>query len=118
MAAGLFVDVATMPERDNHDQENSIVNGVKNPIVPNSETIAIASSKWPRGRRSRIFGKEGDRPLNPWLRRTIDFSKFSKRRRSEINPIVVHDQPRSLFTCSQGMLAPVSARARSKAATS
>jgi hypothetical protein len=107
-----------MPECDNHDQENSIVNGVQNPIVPYSESIAIATTKWPRGRRSRVLGKEGDGPSNPWLRRTINLSKFSKSRRPEFNPIVAHDQPRSLFTCSQGMLAPVSASAMSKAATS
>jgi hypothetical protein len=114
----LFVDVSTMAECDNHDQENSIINGVQNPIVPYSEPISIATSKWPRGRRSRIFGKEGNCPLNPWLRRTVNLSKFSKSRWSEFNPIVAHDQPRSLFTCSQGMLAPVSDSAMSKAAMS
>jgi hypothetical protein len=65
IAQGLFVDVSTMPECDNHDQENSVVNGVKNAIVPYSESITIAPAKWPRGRRSRIFGKEGNRPFNP-----------------------------------------------------
>jgi hypothetical protein len=66
-----------MPERNNHDQKNLIFNGVENAIVTYSESIAIATSKWPRGRRAMILGDEGNCPLNPWLRRTIDPSKFS-----------------------------------------
>jgi hypothetical protein len=117
-ARRLFVDVSTMTECDDDNQENSVVNGVKNAIVPYSESITVATSKRARGRRSRIFGEEQNSPLDPRLRRTINLAKFSNRGRSEFNPIVVHDQPRSLFTCSHGMLAPISARAVSKAATS
>ena len=36
-----------MPECDNHDQENPIVNGVKHSIVPYSESISIATTKRP-----------------------------------------------------------------------
>jgi len=118
MAVGLFVDIATMPECDHHNQENAIVNGVQDAIVPYSQSIAITTSKGPRSRRTGVFGQQRNRALNPRLRRTINLSKFSKSRWSELNPIVIHDQPRSLFTCSQGILAPVSPRARSKAATS
>ena len=36
-----------MPKSDNHDQENSIVNGVENSIVPHSESITVATTKRP-----------------------------------------------------------------------
>ena len=39
-----FVDVSTMPECDNHDQKNPIVDGVQDAIVPYSKSISITTS--------------------------------------------------------------------------
>jgi hypothetical protein len=34
-----------MPERDHYDQEDSIINGVKNSILPYSESVTVATTK-------------------------------------------------------------------------
>lgn len=44
-----------MPDGDDHDQKDSVVNRVDNAVVTNSESIAVASSQRPRGRRAGIL---------------------------------------------------------------
>ena len=107
-----------MPDGDYDDQENTIIDCVNDPIVTDSKSVTVATSKRPRRWRAWILRKECNRPLITRLRGAINLAKFAKRRRSEFNPVRAHDQPRSVFTCSQGILSPTSDRAASKAATS
>jgi len=44
---GLLIDVSTITTSDNHNQKNSIVNGVQNSIMSYSESLTVTSSEWP-----------------------------------------------------------------------
>ncbi len=113
-----LIDVTSMADGNNHDQQHSIIDGVDDSVVPNPQPVTLSTSQRPRRRRARILGEQRNCPLNPGLRRSINLAKFAKGCRSKFDAVLVHDQPRSLFTCSQGMLAPASVIAASKATTS
>jgi len=51
----LFVDVSAMTDRHHDNQQNSIVDGVHDAIITDSESISITPSKRPRGGRARIY---------------------------------------------------------------
>lgn len=107
-----------MANSDYYNQQHSAIDGVDDSVIANSQAISLSSSKGPGGRRARILSEECDRPLNPRLCRTINLAKFSNCCRSKLNSVLAHDQPRSLFTCSHGMLSPSSVSAASNAITS
>ena len=113
-----LIDVTSMPDSDYYNQQHSVIDGVDDSVIANPKAIAISSSKGPRGRRARILSEECYRPLNSRLRRTIYLAKFSKCSWPKFNSVLAHGQPRSLFTCSHGMLPPSSVSAASNAITS
>jgi len=114
----LLIDVATMANCYNHDHQNSVIDGVNDSVIANPKSVTLTPPERPRGRRPWILGEQCDCPLNSRLHRKINLAEFSKCRRPKFNAISVQDQPRSIFTCSQGILSPTSARAASNAATS
>jgi len=107
-----------MTDGNDHDEEYPVINGVNDSVIAYPQPVAGPSSKGPRGRRTRVLRKQRNGALNTRLRGTINLSNFAQGRGPELNSIFVHDQPRSIFTCSQGMLAPSSANEASYAATS
>ena len=107
-----------MTDSDNHNEQYPDINGVNDPVIAHPESVAGPSSKRPRRWRTRILSEQRNGALNTRLRGTINLSNFAQGRGPELNSIFVHDQPRSIFTCSQGMLAPSSANAASYAASS
>ena len=115
---GLPINVASMANGDNHDQEDSVIDGVENSVVGDPQPVTVSSAKQPRGRRARIFREESYRPVNARLLQAIAFAEFSECCWSKLNSVLVYDQPRSRLTCSHGMLAPASLRAASNATTS
>jgi len=114
----LLIDLSPKTDSHNHNEQHPVIDCVDNPIVANSESVPVAALEWTRSRGSRILREKSYCSLDPGLSREINFSKLSKCRRPKFNIVGAHDQPRSLFTCSQGMLSPTSTRAASNAATS
>ena len=113
-----LIDVATMANSDDNDQQYSAVDGVNDSVVTNPEAKALTSSQRSRGGRARVLGEKSDSPLNSRLRRSINLAELPKSRWAKLNSVRAHNQPRSVFTCSHGMLSPSSMSAASNAATS
>jgi hypothetical protein len=114
----LLIDVASMTDSDDNDEKNSVIDRVNDSVVANSEPITRPTTKGSRSRRTWILCEKCDRTLNARLYRAINFAKFAHGRWPKLDAVVGHDQPRSIFTCSQGMLFPSSLKAASNAATS
>jgi len=41
----------------NHDQQNSVIDGVKDAVVANSESVTLTPAERPRGRGPRILSE-------------------------------------------------------------
>jgi hypothetical protein len=107
-----------VPNGDDHDEEDTVINGVDDSIVAHPEPISGTPSQRTGRGRTRIVSEQRNSALYAGLDYTIILSKLTQSRRPELDLIVAHDQPRSIFTCSQGMLLPSSAIALSNATTS
>src|SRR6478735_393919 len=107
-----------MAEGDDHDQQNVVLHGVNDPIVPNPNAQARPAPERARPRWSGILGQEGYRTLNAWPHLRVEPAQRSDGGRADLDAIGRHAQPRSTFTVAQGMFGPSSAMASSKAATS
>ena len=100
------------------NEKDVVIDGVNDSIIPDTESKAWPTPKCPRSWWTRILSEESDSTLNARLNGTVNLADLAQRRRSKFDSVIGHDQPRSLFTCSQGMLLPSSAKAASKAMTS
>jgi hypothetical protein len=114
----LLIDVASVTNCHDHNEEDSIVDRVNDPVVAHPQPIAGPSSKWARRWRTWILSEKCDGALNARLHGAVNLANLTQSCWPELDPKVGHDQPRSIFTCSQGMLFPSSANAASNATTS
>lgn len=116
--ASALVDVSSVAERYDDYEQHVISDCVDNPVVADAHPIGRSASQRPGGGWPWILREQRDRSLNPRLNVGIELAKGSSRCRPDLDPVGAHCQPRSVFTCSQGMLAPSSAIASSNADTS
>ncbi len=107
-----------MAQRDHDDQKHVVGNGVDDPIVPDANAKPRSAPERSGRRRSGVGGQKGDRPLDTAAHVEVQLAKRSRRCRADFDAVAAHTQPRSAFTCSQGMLGPSSAMEASKASTS
>ena len=114
----LPINVAAVPDCHNHNQQNVVMNRVKDPVIANSQSEAVSPTKRTRRRRAWIKRQECNGALNSRLNRAIDFPKFTQGCRTKLNLVLGHPRPRSLRTCSHGMFSPSSSNEASKAALS
>lgn len=114
----MVVDVASVSERDNDNQEDVVLHGVKDAVVADSNTKTRSALQCACTGRARIFGEQGDCALDASTDGGFELAQGTGGCRTELDPIPAHAQPRSALTCSQGMFGPSSAIASSKAATS
>lgn len=114
----LLIYVASTTNGHHHNQEDPVINGVNDSVVAHPEPIAGSPTKWSGCRWTWIVSEKGDDTLNAWLNGAVDSSNLKQCRWSEFDSVITHNQPRSIFTCSQGMLFPSSAKAASNATMS
>lgn len=107
-----------MPERDEDDEENVVLDGVDDAIVTDPHAESGSALQCPGGRGTRVLCQEGNRALDPATNRRVELAQRSYGRWSQLDPVSGHSQPRSAFACSQGMFGPSSFIAASNAATS
>ena len=114
----LAVDVASMSEPNDDNQQDVVLNCVDDSIVAYPDTKAWPALEGPHTGGSRILCEQRDRALDATTILGIELAQRSGRRRTQLDAVVVHSQPRSALTCSHGILGPSSAIAASKATTS
>ena len=107
-----------MTDCDGDNKKDVVIDGVNDSIIPDSESKTWSTPKCSRSRWTRILSEESDSTVNARLHGAVNLADLAQGRRSKFDSVIGHDQPRSLFTCSQGMLLPFSAKAASKAMTS
>ncbi len=107
-----------MPQSDEGDEEDVIVDCVDDPIVAHPYPKGISTAKCARRWGSGIAGEKRDHSTDAIVLRPIDLPECSKCRRSKLDSVWTYFQPRSACTWLQGMFGPSSANAASKASTS
>ncbi len=107
-----------MTNGHDNDEQNSVIDGVEDPVIADSESITISSTKLARGGWTGILCKQRDCTMKARLHRSVNLTEFTQCRRAELNLVFAHSQPRSALTWSQGILSPDSPIAASNAATS
>lgn len=112
------VHVAAVSDGHDDDKKDFVDDAVDDPVVPDSQPVSRAAAQRPGCRRSRVFGEERDCSLNAPSDMRIELAKGPGGGRADLDSVTAHTQPRSIFTCSQGMLSSSSAIAASKAAMS
>ncbi len=114
----LVVDVASMPKPHDDDQQHVVLDGVNNSIVTDSDSKTRPALQSTCTWRARILREQSDCALNSPASLRVEFAQGADGRRSKLDAIGAHSQPRSALTCSHGMFGPSSAIATSKPATS
>ena len=102
---------------DDH-QEHVVFDCVDDAAIADPDTKTWPTLESTCARRSRILGEQGDCALDATTKLRIELAQGAGCRRTQLNAIRAHSQPRSALTCSHGMFGPSSAIAASKAATS
>jgi len=102
---------------DDH-QQHVILDRVDDPVIADPDTKTWPTLEGACTRRSRILGEHRDCALDPTANLRVELAQGAGCRRTKLDAIRAHCQPRSALTCSQGMFGPSSAIASSKAATS
>lgn len=97
MLRSAVVNVTTVSERDHGDDENIVVDGVDDAVVPyaNSEPGSPLERLGPR--RPRILAKKRDRPANAVTILMINTPQSANCSRAQLD-LVAHVQPKSAFT--------------------
>lgn len=111
------VDSLAVPECNDDDEQDIILDGVDNAVVTHPDSVGVAGSELLCAWGSGVLAKQGDCPPNSRGVRSRDGTQSFDRAGPKLNAIG-HCQPRSALTCSQGMLSPSSASASSKACSS
>ena len=114
----LVVDVASMAKPDDDHQQHVVLDRVDDPVVADPDTKTRPTSQGACTRRARILGEQRDCTLDPTANLRVEVVHGADCRRTKLDAIRAHSQPRSALTCSQGIFGPSSAIAASKAATS
>jgi len=118
MPKSSVVDLASVAERDDDDQEHVVVDGVDDAIVTDPNAESGSALQGAGGRWTRVVRQEGDRTLHAVTYRWVEPAQRSDSPGAQLDAISAHSQPRSALACSQGMFGPSSSIAASKAATS
>jgi hypothetical protein len=93
----VFVDVATVPEGDDDNQQHVIVEGVDDAVVTYSYPPCGSTAEWPSGRWPRILRQQSDHTLNAAGDRRVESTKGSDGSWPQLDPVAAHSQPRSTF---------------------
>lgn len=104
-----------MTDGDHDNDKQSVLDRVDDAVVANPNSPPGSSAKLTRGWGPRILSQQSDCASQAIASLRFDLAQLTRSGRSELDPVAAHAQPRSCFTCSQGMLAPSSAIAVSKA---
>ena len=59
---------------DDNNEKYSVIDGVDDSVVADSQPVAGPSAEWTRCGRSRILGEHCDRTLNTGLNLSVDLS--------------------------------------------
>jgi len=94
----MFVDVSSMPQRHDDDQQDVINDRVNDPVVPHSQSITRPTTQRASGRWPRVLSEKCDSPLNARTDLWVYLAQRSRRRWANFNPIEAHTQPRSDLT--------------------
>lgn len=92
-----FVDVAAMTERDHSDNEDVVVNHVKDAVVPYANSQAGTPLEGFGTWRPWILPEERDRSTDPVAMLMVNSFQRANCGRSQFD-FVGHAQPRSAFT--------------------
>lgn len=68
------VDLASMPESHDHDQQHVVRNRVDDAVVPHANPESWPAPQSPGCRRSWVLGEESDRSLYPRASIRIEFA--------------------------------------------
>lgn len=93
----MVVDVATVAERDHGDDEDIVVDGVDNAVVPYANSEPWSSLKRLGAWRPRILAKKRNRPANAVAILMINTLQSANCCRAQFD-LVAHVQPKSAFT--------------------
>lgn len=109
----LVVDIASMSKPDDDHQQHVVMDRVDDPVVTDPDaktgtTLERAGTWW-----AWILTKQRDRALDPAADLRVEFTERANSGRPQLDAVGAHSQPRSFFTCSQGMFGPSSANASS-----
>lgn len=107
-----------MPERHDDDEEHIDLDGVDDSVVTDSDAKSSSAPQGSRSWRSGVVRQQEDRALNTPAILRVEPAEGSHRRGPQLDAVLAHSQPRSAFTCSQGIFGPSSTIAASNAATS
>jgi len=98
---------------DDH-QQHVVLDGVDDAIVADSNSKTRPALEGTCPRRARILREQSDCALDPPANLRIEFAQGTDGRRSKLDAVSAHSQPRSALTWSHGMFGPSSAIAASK----
>lgn len=112
------VDVSSVSQANDDHEEDVILDGVDDPVVPDTKSEGRPSPERAGVGRVWVLGQERYRPSEPLLNLGVELSQGSCCVRTEFDPVALQSHPRSALTCSQGMFAPSSDMASSNAVTS
>lgn len=93
----VVVDVATVAERDHGDDENIVVDGVDNAVVPYTNSEPGSPLKRLGPWRPRILAKKRNRPTNAVTVLMINTLQSANCSRAQFD-LVAQVQPKSAFT--------------------
>ncbi len=113
----MFVDIAAMAACDHRDNEDVVVESVKDAVVPNANTDARLPLGRSGARRPWFLTQKCDRTTNAVEIPSIDSLQRMNCGGMQLD-LAGHVRPRSAFTWAQGILGPAWAIASSNAATS
>lgn len=118
MIASAVVDLASVPERHYDDQEHIVGDGVDDAVIPSADSKAWSAPQSASRRWTWILCQQGDGALDARPDLRVELAQGPGGRRSKLDTVLGHAQPRSALTCSHGTFGPSSSIAASKAATS
>ena len=114
----LVVHVAPMSKPHDDHQQHLVLDCVDDSVIAYPDAKTGPALKRTCTWRTRFLGEQRDCTLNPPANLRVELAQSAECRRTELDAIRAHSQPRSALTCSHGMFGPSSAVAVSKAATS
>lgn len=107
-----------MAEGDDDDEQNVILDAVDDPVVTDAHSQRGPALQRASGGGTWVLREERNCALDAATNRRIELPERTYRGGSQLDSVLAHSQPRSAFTCSQGMFGPSSLIAASNAATS
>ena len=99
----LPVDIATVADADHLYEQPVVLDFVDDPVVTDTYPVHIRFAHQSNAsRRPRFAGEQIDDRPDPLLLIARQKSERLEGSTSDLDPVAVHTNPRSLFACSQG----------------